>query len=145
MYTSSSSSATSVGNKNFNGSEKARKTINIENKKETYGHEDFLTCEIVWAKCSNRFRAWLAIMIEATQKALHQTNSIPDDFRKAIEEAYVIENGNLNSYGDKQESSTSFYFDSDSDVDSESDSDSGLVEIEVETAISKMGADEING
>ncbi|KAI3792780.1 hypothetical protein L2E82_06671 [Cichorium intybus] len=60
----------------------------------------------------------------------------PDDFRKAIEEAYVIENGNLNSYGDKQESSTDSdsYSDSDSDADSDSDSDSDLVDIEVGTA-----------
>ncbi|KAI3498212.1 hypothetical protein L1887_33981 [Cichorium endivia] len=181
MYTSSS--ATSVGNKIFNGSEKARKTVKIENKKETYGHQDFLTGEIVWAKCSNRFPAWPAIVIDAKLEApasvkkacIPNTACVmfygyskrgtrdyawvkdgmifpfleyldrfqgqtqlygckPDDFRKAIEEAYVIENGNLNSYGDKQESSTDSYSDSDSDDDSDSDSDSDLVEIEVGTA-----------
>lgn len=65
----------------------------------------------------------------------------PDDFRKAIEEAYIIENGNLNScYEDKQEcssdsdSASDCEPDSDSDSDPDSDSDSDLVEIKVKTA-----------
>ncbi|CAI9279058.1 unnamed protein product [Lactuca saligna] len=163
MYTSSSSSATSIG-------------------------------EIVWAKCSNRFPAWPAIVIDAQQEApvsvkkarIPNTACVmfygyskrgtrdyawvkdgmifpfleyldrfqgqtqlygckPDDFRKAIEEAYFIENGNLNSgYEDKQEcssdSDSASASDSDSESDSDSDSepyldsDSDLVEIEVGTA-----------
>lgn len=189
MHTSSSGYATSI--RKINGNEKAKKTI-----KEIYGHQDFNIGEIVWAKCSNRFPAWPAIVIDAKEEApisvkkARIPNTVcvmfygyskrgtrdyawvkdgmifpflefferfqgqtqlygckPDDFRKAIEEAYLIENGNLNSYDDKQDSltdSTDFNPDSDADSDSNSDldsdsvsyTDSDLVEIEVGTATS---------
>ncbi|KVH89024.1 Post-SET domain-containing protein [Cynara cardunculus var. scolymus] len=109
-----------------------------EKKKGFYGLQDFLTGDIVWAKCSNRFPAWPAIVIDPLHEA---PNSVlracvpdtlcvmfygyskrgqrvlfrgqtqlygckPDDFRKAIEEAFLAENGYLNSrYADKEECS----------------------------------------
>ncbi|XP_024992805.1 histone-lysine N-methyltransferase ATX3 isoform X2 [Cynara cardunculus var. scolymus] len=126
-----------------------------EKKKGFYGLQDFLTGDIVWAKCSNRFPAWPAIVIDPLHEApnsvlracvpdtlcvmfygyskrgqrdyawvkdgmmfpfLEYLESFrgqtqlygckPDDFRKAIEEAFLAENGYLNSrYADKEECS----------------------------------------
>ncbi|KAI3719539.1 hypothetical protein L6452_20441 [Arctium lappa] len=167
-YTSSSGSATTVGYKTFSGHENTRKTVKNAKGKEFYGGQDFLAGDIVWAKCSNRYPAWPAVVINALQEApssvvrAYVPNTVcvmfygyskrgtrdyawvkdgmifpfleymerfqgqtqlygckPDDFRKAIEEAYFTENGYLNSgYGDKQECS----------------SDSDLIEIHVGTA-----------
>ncbi|KAK1425263.1 hypothetical protein QVD17_20612 [Tagetes erecta] len=119
----------------------------------SFGINRFSVGDIVWAKCSNRFPAWPAVVIDAKHEApasvlkafvpntvcvmfygysrkgtrdyawvkggmifpflecmgrfegqTHLYGCKPDDFRKAIEEAYSIENGFLNSgYGDKQE------------------------------------------
>lgn len=131
-------------------------TIKNEKKKGFYGLHDFLRGDIVWAKCSNRYPAWPAIVIDPLQEApksvlkacvpgtlcvmfygyskrgqrdyawvkdgmvfpfLEYMESFrgqtqlygckPDDFRMAIEEAFLAENGNLNSgYVEKEECST---------------------------------------
>lgn len=123
------------------------------NKKGFYGVQEFVKGDIVWAKCSNRFPAWPAIVIdplseapkavlracvpgtlcvmfygfskrgqrdyawvkdgmvypfleymESFQGQTQLYGSTPDDFRKAIEEALLVENGNLDSdYVDMEE------------------------------------------
>ncbi|KAI3741378.1 hypothetical protein L1987_59050 [Smallanthus sonchifolius] len=131
------------------------KTV-VQKKKGFYGVQDFLKDDIVWAKCSNRFPAWPAIVIDPIREApkavlkacvantlcvmfygfskrgqrdyawikdgmifpfIEYMESFrgqtqlygckPDDFRMAIEEAFLAENGYLNSGNvDKEECST---------------------------------------
>lgn len=160
--------ATSMGSYISNGNEQGRRTVKNVKRNEYYGPQDFVAGDLVWAKCSKRFPAWPAVVIDAQQEAPpavlkayvpntacvmfygyskrgkrdyawvkggmlfpfleymgrfeRQTQLYSckrDDLRKAIEEAYFIENGNLNpGYSDKQECST----------------ESDLVEIQVATA-----------
>ncbi|KAJ9563416.1 hypothetical protein OSB04_008576 [Centaurea solstitialis] len=167
-YTSSSDSGTRIRDNMFFNGHKTRKTVKNAKGKEFYGFQDFDVGDIVWAKCSNRFPAWPAIVINATKEApasvlrAYVPNTVcvmfygyskrgtrdyawvkdgmifpfleymerfqgqtqlygckPDDFRKAIEEAYFTENGYLNSgYEEKQECS----------------SESDLIEVHVGTA-----------
>ncbi|XP_071716916.1 histone-lysine N-methyltransferase ATX3-like [Rutidosis leptorrhynchoides] len=128
-----------------------------ERKKGFYGVQEFVKGDIVWAKCSNRFPAWPAIVIdplseapkavlrvcvpgtlcvmfygfskkgqrdyawvkdgmvfpfmeymESFQGQTQLYGSTPDDFRNAIEEAFLVENGHLDSeYVDMDECCTS--------------------------------------
>ncbi|CAH1447815.1 unnamed protein product [Lactuca virosa] len=146
IYTSSPGSATLFGNTVDKSHERAIETLKNEKRKGFYGVEDFVTGDIVWAKCSNRFPAWPAIVIdplhEAPKSVLRacvpgtlcvmfygyskrgqrdyawvkdgmiypfldymeryrgQTQLYgckPGDFRMAIEEAFLAENGYLDS------------------------------------------------
>ncbi|XP_071705527.1 histone-lysine N-methyltransferase ATX3-like isoform X2 [Rutidosis leptorrhynchoides] len=148
-----------------NGSNKVKN----EKLNSFYGVEDFVAGDIVWAKCSNRFPAWPAVVIDPHHEApasvlkAYVPNTVcvmfygyskrgtrdyawvkggmifpfleymerfqgqtnlhgckPDDFRKAIEEAYCIENGKL-SIGYTE-------------IEEECSYDPNLVEIPVRTA-----------
>ncbi|XP_076950316.1 histone-lysine N-methyltransferase ATX3-like [Bidens hawaiensis] len=140
-------------NINISNSNNVNGKVKKNNGMDLFGPGDFVTGDIVWAKCSNRFPAWPAVVIDAiheapvsVQKAFvantvcvmfygysrkgtrdyawvkggmifpflqymdrfegqtHLYGCKREDFRKAIEEAYSIENGYLNSgYRDKQE------------------------------------------
>ncbi|KAL8268570.1 hypothetical protein R6Q59_002368 [Mikania micrantha] len=140
----------------FNNNKKVKRTFKKDKGYDSFGPQDFVTGDIVWAKCSNRFPAWPAVVIDAKHEApvSVQKAFVPktvcvmfygysrkgtrdyawvkggmifpfleymerfegqtqlfgckrDDFRKAIEEAYSIENRYLNSgYRDKQECSS---------------------------------------
>ncbi|KAI7747648.1 hypothetical protein M8C21_032541 [Ambrosia artemisiifolia] len=146
----------SVGDDDMFNNVLVSKKVKIDVQNEWYGPQDFVAGDIVWAKCSKRYPAWPAVVIDAkleapvsVQKAFvpntacvmfygysrkgtrdyawvkggmifpflqymerfeGQTNlfgSKREDFLKAIEEAYSIENERLNSgYRDKQECSS---------------------------------------
>ncbi|KAK9051400.1 hypothetical protein SSX86_028027 [Deinandra increscens subsp. villosa] len=146
----------SVDDDIFSSNKKVKTKFKKDKVYDSFGPQDFVTGDIVWAKCSNRFPAWPAVVIDAKHEApvSVQKAFVPntvcvmfygysrkgtrdyawvkggmifpfleymerfegqtqlfgckrDDLRKAIEEAYSVENEYLNSgFRDKQECSS---------------------------------------